>query len=147
MRPVSRVTPALPVGAMKTYSATMPLASHWRDGSCAEVDCQAHLNGWLTAVDESSDLGQRQAHYIRRHAGRRYREQHAPDGRTEFTFEAGQQCFARHKVPLERPALFLVRPGDWRGTTGPTRRHQRGADWVEDMAGTLDRVRQRQERG
>jgi hypothetical protein len=142
---INRIEPQLPVGAMQTYSALVPLATHWRDGTCDEVRCDAYLHGWMTAVDEATDLGQRQAHYIRYQAGRRFLE--AGNGAfTEFTFEPGQRCFASHKVPLERDPLFLVRMGDWRGY-GPTRIHQRPGDWVEDMQESLDKIRDRQERG
>jgi len=145
MREPFRVDPALPVGAVKTYTVSAPLPTHWREATCEEAGCQAYQHGWMTAVDETSDLGQRQAAYIRQHAGRRFAETRTAT-HTEFTFEPGQRCFAVHQVPLERDPLFLVRMGDWRGY-GTTRVHQRPGDWVEDMQENLDRVRARQERG
>jgi hypothetical protein len=148
MREPFRVEPALPVEATKTYSVQAPLASHWRDATCEEVDCPNWKHGWKTTVDESTDLGQRQAHYIRRQSGRRYVEWRDQPwlGGTAFTFEPGQRCFATHQQPLERDPLFLVRQGDWRGY-GPTRVHVRPGDWVEDFSESLDKVRDRQERG
>jgi len=140
-----RIQPQLPVGAMKTYSAVAPLATHWRDATCEEVDCPHFQHGWRTVVDETTELGRRQAHYIRTSSGRRFTATW-DGGVTTFTFEAGQRCFAAHKVPLERDPLFLVRMGDWRGY-GPPRAHQLPADWVEDMQSSLDKVRDRQERG
>jgi hypothetical protein len=101
----------------------------------------------MTAVDESTELGQRQADYIRRQSGRRFQAIRNAAGWTEFTFEAGQRCFAQHKVPLERDPLFLVRLGDWRGFQGPARVHARPGDWVDDMQESLDSVRARHERG
>jgi hypothetical protein len=140
-----RVEPALPVGATKTYSALAPLATHFRPASCEEVDCGNYLHGWMTAVNEATDLGRRQAHYIRSASGRRFIE--AGNGPfTEFTFEPGQRCFATHQQPLERDPVLLVRMGDWRGY-GPTRVHVRPGDWIEDMQSTFDKVRDRQERG
>src|SRR5262245_61194764 len=142
---VNRIPPALPVQAMQTYSIRAPLATHWRDATCAEVDCPQHLHGWLTAVDETTELGQAQAGYIRARAGRRYIERRTPT-HTEFLFEAGQRCFAPHKVPLEREPLFIVRLGDWRGY-GPARVHARADDWIEDMQESLDKIRDARERG
>lgn len=143
-----RVDPQLPVGAMKTYSVLQPLATHWRDATCEEAGCPNWRDGWRTVVDTSTDLGRRQADYIRRSGGRRFVEAQCwgASEMIEFTFEAGQRCFAAHRVPLERDPLLLVRMGDWRGY-GPTRVHQRPGDWIDDMQTTLDRVRTRQERG
>lgn len=140
-----RIEPQLPVGAMKTYSVAAPLETHWRDATCEEVGCPNFEHGWMTAVDESTDLGQAQANYIRHGAGRHFVERGTPT-HTEFLFEAGQRCFAAHQVPLERDPLLLVRMGDWRGY-GPARVHVRPGDWIEDMQESLDKVRDRQERG
>ena len=80
---------------------------------------------------------QRQAWYIRNQSGRRFTEDRdqAP-GLTVFVFEAGQTCFdaGRHQTRLERPELYIVRGGDWRGHTGNERKHTRPEHWVEDFA-------------
>lgn len=145
MREPFRVTPALPVGATKTYTVAQPLATHWRPATCEEVDCANWRNGWKTIVNVSVDLGHRQVAYIRHESGRRFTE-HREGAAVVFVFEAGQRCFSQHRVPLERDPLFLVRMGDWRGY-GPTRVHKRPGDWVEDFSENLDKVRDRQERG
>ena len=142
---INRIDPLLPVGAMKTYSAIAPRATHFRPATCEEVGCPHHANGWRTTVDLTTELGIMQAAYIREQSGRRFAE-HWEDGLTVFLFEAGQRCFAAHQVPLERDPLLVVRMGDWRGY-GPARVHQRPEDWVEDMQASLDNVRDRQERG
>lgn len=136
MRPLNRIMPKLPAGAMKTYQVVAPKASHWRNATCAEVECQAHANGWVTAVDEATELGQRQAGYIRRDSGRAFTERRTPEGGTEFVFPPGQRCFRAHSVPLEREPLYVVRGGDWRGNPSgaPARRHTRPDFWVEDFA-------------
>lgn len=136
---VFRIDPLLPVQAYKTYEIRSPIATHFRTGTCDEVGCLAQRNGWRTKVDEMTDLGQRQAHYIRRQSGRKFTEDR--EGVTVFTFPAGQQCFTTHKVPLERPELYIVRGGDWRGN--PTRdvyRHTSPGSWVDDMAEHQDRI-------
>lgn len=147
MRNVNRITPALPVQMYKTYQATAPLQSHFRKATCAEVECSAHLNGWKTVVDESTDLGQQQAHYIRQDSGRRYvREPINSDGPVVYTFEPGQECFREHHVPLERTPLYIVKDGDWRMSTN-ARRHANAEDWIDDFATHQDQLATRLERG
>jgi hypothetical protein len=31
-----------------------------------------------------------------------------------FTFPPGQECFAEHRVSLERDPLYTIKRGDWR---------------------------------
>jgi hypothetical protein len=140
---------------MKTYQVAAPRSTHTRPATCAEVDCGHWRHGWATRVDERTDLGMAQAAYIRAEcvsastpaspagrARRRYVETRTPEGLTEFAFPGGQQCFAEdHRVPLERPELFIVRGGDWRGNpTGQHRQHKRPDDWVEDFAEHQQRI-------
>lgn len=134
-RQLNRIMPRLPAGAMKTYAISAPTATHWRPATCAEVGCEPYTGGWRTSVDEASELGRRQAHYIRKQSGRSFTEQRE-GALTIFTFEPGQACFASsgHKAPLGRPELFSVRGGDWRGATGERRVHKRAEDWVDDFA-------------
>ncbi len=138
---MNRITPVGPAHAYKTYSITSPISTHYRDGTCNEAGCLAQRHGWQTTVDETTDLGARQAHYIRKQSGRRYVEHRSEAGLTVFTFEAGQRCFATHKVPLQRPELYVVRGGDWRANpTGEQRIHANAQDWVEDFAEHQDRI-------
>ena len=138
-----RLEPALPVGAMQTYSIRSPHDTAVRSAcgpGCAEYD-----HGWETRVDESTPLGQFQASYIRQTSGRTFREARTGDGLTVFVFESGQRCFADHMTLPER---FLVRGGDWRGNPSGTRRvHQRAADWVEDFGLNQQAVKDSIERG
>jgi hypothetical protein len=72
------------------------------------------------------------------------------EGETWLVFEPGQPCFAaaRHTVPNGRPELYVVRGGDWRGNPRrDVRRHARPDDWIDDMAGTLDRLKTAHDRG
>jgi hypothetical protein len=148
---------------MKTYQVASPITSHRRRADCddMEVNCAAHRNGWITVVDESTDLGRRQAAYIRQEcrpttaelavsAGvRRYIESRTPAGWTEFRFPAGQLCFAQHTARLHRPDIFIVRDGDTRGNPRGTDPyiHTEGEHWVEDHAEHHDRIRKIVERG
>lgn len=146
---INRITPNLPTAAMKTYSVRAPLGSHWRKATCAEVDCESYLHGWMTTVPSDSA----QAHYIRKESGRRFIETTLDGGRVIFTFEPGQRCFGsdEHTVHLDREAFYVVREGDWRGNPRPHARtniqHVRADDWVDDFATHQGRLADRLERG
>lgn len=128
-----RLTPKMPVTAYKTYALRLPKETHYRKATCQEVECEANLNGWMTTLDLSTDLGERQAKYIRLHSGRTFTvTENLPLIR--LTFPPGQQCFADHQVPLEREPFFIVRDGDWRGNpTGRRRQHTSAQDWIDDF--------------
>jgi hypothetical protein len=126
-----RITPQLPAAAMQTYAIRSP-SDREIVATCKQVGCEGWRNGWETVVNEATDLGRRQAAYIRTESRRTFREQKTVVGLTVFRFESGQRCFAEHKT---RPEIFIVRDGDWRGNpTGRRRVHASPADWVEDFA-------------
>lgn len=144
MRPVNRITPALPPQAMKTYALAAPPATHWRPATCAEVECPAYLNGWETRVPAGSELAE-QARALKG----QYHFAETRDGDDAvFTFPPGQPCFraTTHQVPLEREPVYLVRDGDWRAY-GPARVHVRPGDWVEDFGTHQQHLADRLERG
>ena len=144
----SSIQPALPASAYKTYAIQVPLATHWNVVTCADAECAAHEHGWTTVIDEGPDLGQRQAHYIRRESGRRFTEERQADGLTAFSFEAGQKCFAEHRGRNMRPERFVERDGDHRGN--PTRRRREYArpdEWVESFSEHQTRLKTLMERG
>lgn len=143
-RPVTRIDPAMPVGSYQTFSITSR-TDRTVPAACEQVGCQAWARGWESTVDETTDLGKRQAAYIRGQSRRTFREQKTATGLTVFRFEAGQRCFAEHRT---RPEIYAVRDGDWRGNpTGRARRHQRAADWVEDMAESVGKFQSDREHG
>jgi hypothetical protein len=131
-----RIAPKLDPQAFKTYQVVAPLPTHFRSASCQEARCSNYLSGWRTVIDEISDLGKRQAHYIRKQSGRAFTEYKDEAGMTAFTFEAGQRCFAQHQVRTDTPEIYLVKGGDWRGNPMGVRprRHASADDWVEDFA-------------
>jgi hypothetical protein len=132
---VNRITPKLAVTQVKSYDISSPKGTHYRTARCDEVDCKAQARGWETFVDESTSLGQRQAHYIRKQSGRAFRESRNEFGITVFAFPSGQSCFKVHEVRLDRPEFFIARDGDWRGNpTGRRRLHDQPEHWVEDFA-------------
>ncbi len=136
---LNRATPALAPEHMQTYRIVAPISTHWRQASCAEIDCTAYLSGWRTEIDEHTQLGAQQAAYIRSTSGRRFTEaRHEITRLTVFTFAPGQTCFAAgsHRAPLEREPLYVVQGGDWRGNPRQIRPrvHRRAEDWVDEFA-------------
>lgn len=138
-----RIQPAMPAQAYQTYAYSRGRDIR-RKAACQEVGCEAYRLGWETAVDEATEMGRQQAHYIRTQSGRTFREYRSEAGLTVFRFEPYQRCFADHQTIAE---AFYVRGGDWRLNQGLIRRHVNGRDWAEDMAEQLDTIRTAQERG
>lgn len=148
MRPLNRITPALPAQAFKTYQLYAPRNTHRRRATCEEAGCLPHRQGWVTTILRANDPGGR-LEYTVRTSGRRYVEERV-EGGVRFTFPAGQPCFksSTHTLPLERDPQFLVRGGDWRGNpTGMRRQHTRAELWVEDFAEHQDRIARTREKG
>lgn len=144
-----RLPPVGPVQAYKTYAIRQPLGTHFRRATCAEVNCRAYLNGWVTRVPITSQMAQ----YIRSKAhGRAFTEftdRHSK-GEAEFSFPAGQSCFraSEHRIPVGRAPLYVVRGGDHRGNpTGERRIHHRPEDWAEDLGEHLGMIKDRREKG
>lgn len=147
-RPLTRIQPQLPVTSVKTYQA-VAASDQTIVAACQSVGCEAYRRGWDTMVDLATDLGKRQAAYIRTRSGRTFTE--LPVGTLDgsdqaviFRFEPGQRCFADHHT---RPAVYLVRGGDHRGNTGLIREHVDPGDWVEDFAEHQDRLADRLRQG
>lgn len=131
---VNRFDPLLPVTAVKSYELRSPLATHWRDATCAEVECPNWQRGWRTVLDVSMPDRAEAATWIRMHSGRHFTVEESGDLVT-FTFPPGQQCFTKHREPVGRPEFYVVRGGDFRGNPrGEFRQHANAANWQEDFA-------------
>lgn len=143
----NRVAPQMPAESMKSYLIASPRDTHTRAARCVEVDCDIQKSGWETFIDEGTALGQRQGYYIRKVAGRQFSEAPNENGITVFTFAAGSECFTEHRVSIDRPEIFAVRGGDWRGNPRgePARIHDRPEDWVEDFAEHQDALTRAQD--
>lgn len=145
-----RVEPQMPAANYKTYQILAPRLTHWRDATCAEVQCAAHVKGWTTVADERTDLGMGHAYYIRKQSGRAFKESRDEHGMTVFVFTPGQRCFrSNHQVRIERPEIYVVKGGDWRGNPRgiDPRIHARPSEWVDDFAGHQDRLATRLRQG
>lgn len=148
---VNRLLPAAGPQHYKTYSMRMPLGSHWRPATCEEAGCEAYRCGWASMFDVSTELGQRQYEFCSADRERSFHIQRPAASLVTFVYAPGNRCFRSgdHRVPLERPAVFAVAEGDWRGNPRgiPVRVHKRAADWVEDFAEHQDRVATAIQRG
>lgn len=146
---VQRLLPAMPVQAYKTYGMSMPLSTHWRAATCEEVGCEAYRKGWVSTFDLSTDLGTKQYEHCKADKSRSWSMQRATLTLVKFVYKPGNRCFRSgdHRMPLERPALFTVRGGDWRAATTSVRTHVRAEDWVEDFSIHQDRLATAIERG
>ncbi|PBC71581.1 hypothetical protein BX265_6191 [Streptomyces sp. TLI_235] len=143
---MGRIQPAMPAAAYKTYRILAPANTHFRKATCAETNCPHYLNGWQVRVEGLDPV----LLHAARNSGRRYVEQHVREGETWLVFEAGQSCFqvSQHRIRLDKPELYLVRGGDWRGNpTGEQRQHASAADWVEDFGEHQQQLSDEHEKG
>lgn len=149
MRPVQRIEPRLPSNAYKTFQVVAPRSTHTKVVPCEDFGCQAYANGWRMKIDLGTELGQRQASYIKHLSGRSYRVVDQRDGLVLLEFASGQPCFAEHRVRNDLPEKFLVKGGDHRGNPlkTPTRVHKRPEFWVEEFALHQDQLKTQIERG
>jgi hypothetical protein len=144
-----RLTPNMRPQDYTTYRIISPRRTHFGPATCEDVECDAYVKGWSSLIDEATELGQKQAHYIRTNSGRSFTESRTPAGLTEFIFRPGQPCFRQHVYRNELPAIFRVEGGDFRGN--PLRiqpvTHTRPEFWVEDFQEHQDKVKTVLERG
>ena len=103
---------------------------------CEEVGCENWANGWTSAIDTSTQLGQMQADYIRYQSGRTFRETFG-GGLTRFIFESGQRCFAEHQT---MPQRFLIVDGDYSNKGRVRRDEMSGPQWIDDLLEGHDRL-------
>jgi hypothetical protein len=149
MRPIKRIETRTPVEAMQTFQVTAPKATHTRRATCEEVECPQYLRGWRMKLDLGTELGQKQAYYIKHSSGRAFKVVSQRDGLVELEFKPNQDCFAEHRVRIDRPEIYRVKGGDYRGNPlrTPVRTHKKPEFWVEEFAQNQDRLRTLTERG
>jgi hypothetical protein len=114
------------------YSINAPNATHTRSAHCSEVDCPYQAHGWTSVVDERTDRGANAAWFIRNTSRRHFREHTDAAGQTVFVFPAGQQCFKEHRVPLDRPAIYVI------SESRRQRRQVPDRQWVDEFATNQD---------
>lgn len=118
------------------YALSKPISTHRRPASCEEVNCKHWRQGWQMHIMEGTPVGDRQKHLVKLSGRKFVRTQESPTNFL-YTFEAGQTCFGAHSVPIERPAIYLVRQG-----AGPVKQHVNPEDWVDDFSTHLDKIRE-----
>jgi hypothetical protein len=140
-----RIEPGMPVGSYKSYTIAQPLDTHFRAATCAEVGCPDYLNGWQVRVEHLDE----QLLHTAKTSGRRFRELAIAQGETYLVYEAGQSCFqvSRHRLPLERPELYVVRDGDWRGNPTGVVRQATAQSWTDDFGEHQEQLADRMKQG
>lgn len=126
----------------QTFQVEAPKGTHSVPATCEEVECAAYLNGWRMKIDLGTELGQNQARYVKYSSGRAYEVVDQRDGIVTLQFRQGQDCFAEHRRPVDRPPIFSVKGGDSRGNplALPRRVHKKPEFWVEEFAENQDRI-------
>lgn len=151
MRPVNRITPQVEARFYQTFQIKAPTGTHWRRVPCdgSGVNCRAAEFGWKMTIDLNTELGQRQARYIKYESGRRFEIAEQKDGMVTLIFPGGQPCFNVHQVRTDRPEVYAVKGGDHRGNPlkTPTRVHKKPEFWVEEFAENQDRIARVQQKG
>ena len=146
---MGRIEPRLPARAMQTFQVVAPKETHTRPASCEEVECAQYERGWRMKIDLQTELGQKQAYYIKHQSGRKYKVIGQQDGLVTLEFAANQPCFGEHRVSLQRPEIYRVKGGDFRGNPlrTPVRTHKKAEYWVEEFSEHQDRLNTQMERG
>lgn len=133
----------------QTFRINAPKETHTVPATCEEVECEMYANGWRMQLDLTTDMGQRQAYYIKHSSGRSYRVSDQRDGLVTLYFRSGQPCFQEHRQAVERDPIFSVKGG--KGGQNPlripTRVHKRAEYWVEEFAENQDRIAKIHEKG
>lgn len=147
----------LPDHAFSTYGIVMPKSTHTRAARCEEVNCEAHARGWVTVLDTSIPQQRELAKLIVKNEGRRHWTATQDGHLATFTFPPGQQCFAGHRVPLDRPPLFTLAQGrEYRSSQPyvndgaiyiPGTRQMRGEEWVERLGENQQAIIDAQSKG
>ena len=142
-----RVAPAMPVGAYKTYGVRVPRETHTRVVSCREYECDAYLQGWTTVLDVADEKHREAATWIVNQSGRRHTvDRRGPDTTVTFTFPPGQECFREHRIQ-SKPALHVIRDGDWRGNPTGRRQIVSARAWVDDFGEHQQALADKQKEG
>jgi hypothetical protein len=124
----------------QTYQIAAPHQTHYRPATCEEVDCERYLNGWRVDVQA---LSEQQRHAIITSCYQFTQVDEVDDAGVQlifWEFAAGQRCFqaSNHQLPSGRPALFLVRQGDYRASK-VIHQYRDPESWRDDFAEHQDK--------
>jgi hypothetical protein len=148
-RPTKRIPNRMAPQHLVTFQITAPKSTHTRKASCEEVRCLMYANGWRMKIDLGTDLGQKQAYYIKYQSGRSFKKVAVDGTMVTLEFAASQPCFKEHRVRTDLPEIYRVKGGDNRGNPlkTPTRVHKKPEFWVEEFAENQDRIARIQKKG
>lgn len=141
-----RIQPAMQSGQYKTYEIDAPLRTHFRRATCVEINCLQYIHGWRIRIEGLSP----EMIFTATHSGRKWVRESLSETETWLVFEPGQQCFrdSTHRIRIERPEIYVVRGGDFRGNPrGEIVIHNDPMDWVDDFANHQDRLAHAHEQG
>jgi hypothetical protein len=119
----------------ETYGMALPLKTHWVPASCEEVNCEPFLYGFVTTIDVSTPLGQKQYDFLIKDRKRTYSLQRPSMHIFKFIYPPGTICmaYADHKLPKDRPGTFYKRRGDYRLVGQRPQIFKRPEDWVDEF--------------
>ncbi len=144
-RQLNRASPKLEVAKMVTYAVKSPRSTHTRPGTCEAARCKAFRIGFRLTLPANSDRIAHAKQFIKGELdGIKRSFTLERDGNlVHLWFPKGTPCTraTKHRVSLQRPELYVVRGGDWRGNTGTIRKHKVADHWVEDFEENLARSR------
>jgi hypothetical protein len=129
---MGRVTP------IDHYKLKQRRAPRSRQATCDEVECWGYVNGFELHIDEATELGKRQAHYLRGDRSRTKPVEHRVGTLTVFAYPPGQRCTApdspEHWVAVDQ---FFIARGQ----------HVRPVEWVERFEENQGLIAERIARG
>lgn len=93
------------------YKLKQRKAPRSRLATCDEVQCWPYVHGFELPIDEATDLGKRQAHYLRADRTRPKPVEQRVGALTTFRYPPGTKCFAtespEHWVAVDQ--FFIAR--------------------------------------
>jgi hypothetical protein len=131
-----RNIPELPTQFHRTYSIRNRPGS-FRKATCAEVECEAYLNGWTFTVQELSEKD----YHLATNANRHFETVEVNKDRTLLVFPSGQPCFAAgsHKIENDKPKIYLAGRGDFRMFDPRKAVRFNSTDFLDKWASDMDK--------
>lgn len=123
-----------------SFAASAPKETHWRKATCEEAECWRFLQGFRVPLEPANDKPIRGGTSMKstvewmraeKSMGRlAFTETRIGDGIVDFVFPPGHQCFEGHALPI---GASIIKPHLLHVTASGFRRHEKGADFNEDM--------------
>lgn len=149
-RPAGAPPPVHGPAAYRTWQIAAPLATHHRAASCEEAGCDAFLHGFQVELSPHTNDRHKAALEAvvavygkpgQGGPGGRYSHAWGDQGRLTLIFEPGSVCFRakEHRIRIDRPPLYVVRDGDWRGNPyGTAPQVVESTEWIDRYQEAID---------